>query len=226
MMEELMHLRILCVAILLLIIHGSPGTSGGVVARARLNGQRIPLSAKGSIVAEVTSLGGRVEFDETRADRPIIKIDLHGTQITDSNLAFLNHARKELPDLRYLDLRLTHIGDAGVFHLRNLTSLTTLNLFRTDLGDAGLASLRKLTQLQTLLIGGTKVTDAGLIHIRRFRELRKLSLFQTQVTDAGIPHLRVLCHLEQLLISGTKITDDGAKKLQKALPKLKFSEQT
>ena len=80
--------------------------------------------------------------------------------------------------------------------------------------------------MQTLLIGGTKVTDAGLVYLKRFPQLKKLSLFQKQVTDSGIPYLRVLSNLEQLLISGTKITDAGAKELQRALPKLKFSEQT
>lgn len=178
------------------------------------------------IVAEVNRLGGKIEFDETRTDRPIIKIDLHSTQIKDSDLSFLNDERKALEQLRYLDLRLTHIGDAGVHHLRRLTSLQTLNLFRTNLSDIGLADLKDLRQLRVLLIGGTRVTDVGLVHLRRFNRLKKLSLFQTQVTDAGISNLKVLSSLEQLLISGTKITDAGAKELQKALPNLRFSEQT
>ena len=178
------------------------------------------------ISAEVARLGGKIEFDETRADRPIIKIDLHSTQVTDADLSFLNNERKALKQLRYLDLRLTHIGDTGVHHLRKLRSLQTLNLFRTSLSDRGLADLRDLRELRVLLIGGTRVTDVGLVHLRRFNRLQKLSLFQTQVTDAGIPSLKVLSSLEQLLISGTKITDLGAKELQKALPNLKFSEQT
>jgi len=178
------------------------------------------------ISTEVARLGGKIEVDETRADRPIIKIDLHSTQITDSDLSFLNDERTALKELRYLDLRLTHIGDTGVHHLRKLTSLQTLNLFRTNLGDIGLADLKDLRQLRVLLIGGTRVTDAGLVHLRRFNRLQKLSLFQTQVTDAGIPNLKLLSSLEQLLISGTQITELGTKELQKALPNLKFSEQT
>ena len=179
-----------------------------------------------AVIDEVTRLGGKVEFDDTRPGKPIVKIDLHSTQVTDADLAFLNSARKELKTLQYLDLRLTHIGDAGVVHVGNLTSLQTLNLFRTNLSDRGLAQIKNLKQLQTLLIGGTKVTDAGLVYLKHFSRLKKLSLFQTQVTDAGIPHLRVLANLEQLLISGTKITEAGARELQLALPKLKFSEQT
>jgi hypothetical protein len=200
----------ICLAVLLLLILAVAGYS----------------APSDRITAEVARLGGKIEFDETRADRPITKIDLHSTQVTDADLSFLNDERNALKELRYLDLRLTHIGDTGVHHLRKLTSLQTLNLFRTNLGDIGLADLKDLRQLRVLLIGGTRVTDAGLVHLRRFNRLQKLSLFQTQVTDAGIPNLKVLSSLEQLLISGTRITDLGTKELQKALPNLKFSEQT
>jgi internalin A len=215
-----MKLKHFCLSILFLL------TTGFVFVNESALGRSLSLKGREKIFAEVTRLGGTVECDETRAGKPIIKIDLHGTQVTDADLIFLNDARNYLRDLRYLDLRLTHIGDAGVLSLRNLISLQTLNLFRTNLGDKGLSYIRKLTQLQTLLIGGTKVTDAGLIHLKRFSELKKLSLFQTQVTDAGIPHLKALPHLEQLLISGSKISEAGTRELLKALPNLKLSEQT
>ena len=184
------------------------------------------VSSKERVIAAVTRLGGKVELDETLPAKPIVKIDLHSTQVTDADLAFLNNARKDLRELRYLDLRLTHIGDAGAVNLKNLASLQTLNLFRTQVGDKGLAYVKNLRQLQTLLIGGTRVTDAGLINLKLLKELKKLSLFQTQVTDAGIPHLKVLSKLESLLISGTKITEEGTRELQRALPRLRFSENT
>lgn len=183
-------------------------------------------SSKDRVIAEVERLGGKVDLDETRPAKPIVKIDLHSPQVTDADLEFLVDSKNALRELRHLDLRLTHIGDAGAVNLKNLTSLQTLNLFRTQVGDKGLAYLKNLTQLQTLLIGGTRVTDAGLINLKLLKELKKLSLFQTQVTDAGIPHLKVLSKLESLLISGTKITDEGAKELQRALPRLRFSENT
>lgn len=208
-----MNLRLCCVAIFVLLL-----VTGGSKAGA--------VSTKDKLVAEVTRLGGKVDLDETRPDKPIIKIDLHSTQVTDAELKVLVDSKNALRGLRYLDLRLTHIGDAGAGHLKDLTSLQTLNLFRTQVGDQGLAHLKNLRQLQTLLIGGTRITDAGLVNLKRFKELKKLSLFQTQVTDAGIPYLKVLSKLEQLLISGTRITENGAKDLQTALPKLRFSEQT
>ena len=183
-------------------------------------------STRERVVAEVIRLGGKLEFDEAISSRPIVKVDLHGTEVTDSDLAFLEDAKKDLKELRYLDLRLTKIGDQGVAKLKNLTGLQTLNLFRTQLGDKGFAHLRKLSNLETLLIGGTKVTDAGLVYLRPFRKLRKLSLFQTQVSDDGIAQLKLMGSLEVLLIGGSKITPAGAEALQKALPKVRFSENT
>lgn len=183
-------------------------------------------STKDRLIAGVARLGGTVEFDESDSSRPIVKVDLHETAVSDSDLKLFEDAKKDLQDLRFLDLRKTKISDEGVARLRNLTSLQSLNLFRTQLGDKGLARLRRLTKLETLLIGGTKVTDAGLVHLQPFTRLRKLSLFQTQVSDEGIARLKLMGSLKVLLIGGSKITNMGAEELQKALPGLRFSENT
>jgi hypothetical protein len=183
-------------------------------------------SSREQVIAEVTRLGGKLEFDESQTTKPIVKIDLHSTGVTDADLIFLENSKKELGTLRYLDLRLTNITDAGVANIRSLKNLQTLNLFRTQLTDDGLARLKNLKQLQTLLIGGTKVTDSGMVYVTRFKELKKLSLFQTQVSDEAIPELKRLRKLETLLISGSKITNAGAAELQLALPRLSFREMT
>jgi len=201
-------------------------TSLLLVLGAVATGAPSPNLSKDRVIAEVERFGGKVDLDETGPDKPIVKIDLHATQVTDAELKFLANSGNALRQLRYLDLRLTHIGDDGAVNLRGLTSLETLNLFRTQVGDRGLAYLKKLTKLHTLLIGGTKVSDAGLANLKSMKELKKLSLFQTQVTDAGIPHLKVLAKLEQLLISGTQISEAGARELVKALPRLRFDEST
>lgn len=210
-----MNLRMLGIAPLLSLAFMATATAGPVSKTTRE-----------STIAEVSRLGGKVELNETAPGKPIVKIDLHGTKITDADLGFLSRGGKALKELRYLDLRLTQIGDAGAAHLKNLTSLQTLNLFRTQVGDQGLAQIERLTNLQTLLIGGTKITDDGLVNLKSMKQLKKLSLFQTQVTDAAIPHLKILSRLESLLISGTKITDAGTKELLLALPRLQFGETT
>lgn len=183
-------------------------------------------SARNHLIAEVSRLGGKVEFDEAQSSKPIVKVDLHGTKVTDDDLAMFEGDRKALTDLRYLDLRLTSVSDSGVAKLKNLKSLQTLNLFRTQLTDAGLVHVKKLTRIETLLIGGTKVSDAGLAYIRPLKKLKKLSLFQTQVSDQGIAQLKRMTSLEVLLIVGSKISTAGLEELQKALPKVRFTEST
>jgi|GEM_PF-1279369 len=181
-------------------------------------------STRDRLIADIARLGGTVEFDENLPGRPIVKVDLHGTKVSDGDLAMFEYARTDLMQLRYLDLRLTKISDDGVARLKNLRQLQTLNLFRTRLGDGGLAQLKKLTDLRTLLIGGTQVTDAGLVHLRGFSKLRKLSLFQTPVSDNGIAELKRMSSLEVVLIAGSKITAAGAEELQRALPRVSFNE--
>ncbi len=122
-----MNFRTLGVALLLLL-----GSFYTVTAKVDSKRERA--------VAEVARLGGTIEFDETISGKPVIKVDLHGTQVTDADLKFL----RDLPELRTLDLHLTQIGDASVANLKNLTKLQTLNLFRTQLSDNGLAHLKKL----------------------------------------------------------------------------------
>src|ERR1044072_1935906 len=177
-------------------------------------------SGRERAVALVERLGGKFEVDAEAPGSPIVKIDLHGSAVTDEEL----EALAGLGGLRHLDLRLTKVGDKGVAHLKRLNGLRFLNLFRTQLGDRGLKQLKELTALETLLIGGTKVTDEGLVHLKSHPRLKKLSLFDTQVSDAGVARLTFLTELETLLIGKSKVTEEGAKALQKVMPKLRFSE--
>ena len=51
-------------------------------------------SARDKVVAEVQRLGGTVEFDETKKERPIVKVDLHGTKVTDADLIILKNLKE------------------------------------------------------------------------------------------------------------------------------------
>jgi hypothetical protein len=177
-------------------------------------------NAQDKAVATITRLGGTFEVDKEMQGNPIVKVDLHGTNVSDDDLVSL----EGLKELRHLDLRLTKVTDKGVAHLRRLTKLRFLNLFRTQLSDRGLEHLKEMKALETLLIGGTKVTDEGLAQMKSHPKLKKLSLFDTQVSDAGLGQLKILSELEILLIGKSKVTEEGARALQKDLPKLRFSE--
>jgi len=99
-------------------------------------------------IARIEKLGGKVEVDDKSPGKPVIKVDLHGTKVTDDDLK----------------------------HLKALTQLQKLNLGWTDVGDAGLEQLKGLTELQTLVLGNTKVTDATLRQVKGLTNVDYLNL--------------------------------------------------
>jgi hypothetical protein len=121
-----------------------------------------PNAEQANVVAEIKNLGGKVTIAKTSPGRPIIKVVLMKTMVTDD----------------------------GLEQLKVLTQLQTLNLEDTKVTDDGLKYLKGLTQLQHLFLGGTMVTDAGLEHLKGLTQLQSLNLGGTKVTDQGAQKLR------------------------------------
>ncbi|MGY8771548.1 MAG: protein kinase domain-containing protein, partial [Pirellulales bacterium] len=65
-----------------------------------------------------------------------------------------------------VNLNSIRFTDAGLKHLKGLTSLISLNLSDTNITDAGLEHLRGLTGLISLNLNDTQVTDAGLSELK------------------------------------------------------------
>lgn len=65
-----------------------------------------------------------------------------------------------------VDFEHTPVTDAGLEHLKTLTSLESLNLNSTKVTDAGMERLKKSTNLQSLRLEDTEVTDAGASGLR------------------------------------------------------------
>ena len=181
-------------------------------------GQELDAQAR----ATVARLGGTVEATSTEAGAPLVKVDLHGTAVTDADVATL----VGLDALRTLDLRLTQVGDAAAEEIAQLEGLQSLNLFRTRLTDRGFAALMRLDSLDTLLIGGTQVTDASLSQLGGLTRLRKLSLFDTRITDVGLQHLIALPSLQVVLIGKSDVSEAGLAAFARARPDIRFSEET
>ena len=59
------------------------------------------------------------------------------------------------------------VTDAGLAHLRNLTSLQDLRFFYTPVSGAGLAHLEGLSLLESLDLSSTNVTGPGVPELRR-----------------------------------------------------------
>ena len=84
-------------------------------------------------VAAIRGLGGEVRCDETSPERPIVLVDLVETDVVDADLVFL----KGMPHVRTLYLNGTRVTDAGLQHLKGLTSLETLRSVRLPAISAG-----------------------------------------------------------------------------------------
>jgi Leucine-rich repeat (LRR) protein len=162
-------------------------------------------------IARIEKLGGAVELDEQRPGKPVIKVDLRRTKVTDADLEIL----KAFTQLRSLILlSLLGVTDAGMKYLKGLTALEHLDLGHTEVGDAGLENLKDLTKLKTLTLDGTPVTDAGIKYLKGLTDLRSLNLcLCTTVTDAGVGHLAGLTKIQVLDLNSVQVTDAGLKHL-------------
>ena len=158
----------------------------GCTARTNDEQAKKPQDEQAKIVAEIETLGGKVQFDEKSPDRPVYSINLSETRITDYDLGNLKSVRQ----CKVLLLNGTQVTDAGLKHLKDCVQLRALFLGQTRVTDAGLEHLSSLTQLEALSLSYTQVTDAGLKHLKGLTSLRRLDLFNTKVTDAGVKELK------------------------------------
>lgn len=84
-----------------------------------------------------------------------------------------------------------------------------LDLSSSPVTDAGLSHLRRLSSLQVLCLPNTKVTDAGLRHISQLESLVSLDLFNTSIGNSGLHYLANLESLVQLDLTRTRVTEEG-----------------
>jgi len=161
-------------------------------------------------IARIEKLGGKFELDEKRPGKPVIKVDLRRTKVTDADLEIL----KGFTQLRSLNLHNLGVTDAGTKQLEGLTALEHLDLGHTKVGDVSLEHLKGLTKLKTLVLDDTAVTDAGLKYLKELTDLRDLNLcLCTKVTDAGVGHLAGLTRIQVLDLNSVQLTDAGLKHL-------------
>ncbi len=73
---------------------------------------------------------------------------------------------------------------------RNSLNLGGLNLSGTRVTDAGLEHIKGITSLKGLELNSTHVTDAGLEHLKGMTNLKELILTDTQVTNARVNELK------------------------------------
>lgn len=94
------------------------------------------------------------------------------------------------PQLVWLKLGSTAVGDDEMNTIARLKNLTRLHIDRTKITDKGLAALQSLTQLQYLNLVGTEITAAGLTALKDLRELQAVYIYQTKINAADAAGLK------------------------------------
>ena len=110
---------------------------GAVMMLACLSGAA--RADEASAVKAVEKLGGTVTRDDKLPGKPVIGVNLAGTQVTDASLKEL----KDLKQLTTLNLAFAQVTDADLKELKDLKQLTSLNLIHVKVTDDGVAALRK-----------------------------------------------------------------------------------
>jgi hypothetical protein len=172
--------------------------------------------AEDKAVQAIEKLGGNVLRNEDDPGRPVVVVDLSGTDVTDNDLKALT----PLASLVSLDLHGTRVTGSGLEALAHLKKLERLYLSDSALDDRdsgitdrGLKGVGKLRNLTILHLGGTHISNAGVKNLAQLVNLRELSLMGTDITDDGLKHLAALTSLTRLGLEFTKIGDDGLKQL-------------
>ncbi len=115
-------------------------------------------------IAAIKKLDGKVQVDSDSPDKPVVRVVLTDSKITDADMVHL----KAFPQLESLSLSgAKKFTDAGLEHIKGLTKLEQLFLNDTKITDAGLAHLKGLTNLSRLSLKGTKVSDEAVKELQK-----------------------------------------------------------
>lgn len=139
--------------------------------------------------------------------------------ITDAGIQHL----RGITSLRHIDLPYTSVGDGAMAVLAGLPRLESLSINATKVSDRGLAALRPDSALRVLYIqnDGNEISDAGLQSVaQNCPELRELRIVSDAATLKNLRSLEKLPQLRTLAISGAYLKDDAHRGTLAALPSL------
>ena len=163
-----------------------------------------------------------VHLSRLKKSKSLKALHLSGnTLLNDDSMKYV----AQLPQLEYLDLWHTNIGDAGINHLRTLTSLKRLGLMVSRQGDrpritsAGTTGLSEMSSLEVIDFADVGDPDGVLEQISKLESLKSVWIGGRRetglISDAGLKHLAKLSKLERLTTYGSAFTDTGAAELTK-----------
>jgi uncharacterized protein YjbI with pentapeptide repeats len=126
--------------------------------QARADAARDTTEAQAAAMIEAR--GGKLTRDESSPGKPIVKVDLAGTSVSDADLIHL----RSLAHLSELNLANTRVRE-GLVYLKKLPELKVIDLSGTAVGDWELEYLEYVSSLRTVNLKGTKITRTGLVSL-------------------------------------------------------------
>jgi hypothetical protein len=123
-------------------------------------------------------------------------------------------------DADFVSLYGSSIADDQISRLVGLPHLRKLVLLETSIGDRGLRHVEQLTSLRYVDLEGTNVTNDGLRSLTGLGNLESLDLSRTDIGDDGLLQLKPLLRLKELRVYETRVTNRGVSALNRALPEL------
>jgi hypothetical protein len=151
------------------------------------------------VVARVTELGGKFEYDYQTGKNP---------QKTPPGWPWL---RRLVGDEYFQDVAVVHlddtkVSDADLRLICKLRRAKKLSLNRTEVSDEGLVSIRRMSQLNHLGLMRTKVTTEGICALPQ-----RWNSFVLEDTSVGDEALLNLSGCKLLNLQGTPVTSQGIK---------------
>ena len=193
------------------------------------------------LVKFITTHWGKVERDESRPDRPVVRVSFDWTyssfnsphSVTSDelrsfkifeNLTTLDmlgicsptdlDGLSENKNLTTLNIKHHFKPNAAALQERSrLPNLTTLNLVEAKINDGELTGIGELKHLTSLSLASAEIKSGGLRGIRELKSLTDLDLYEVRAIDSELEELRELKSLQSLTLYGCGIKDAGLKEL-------------
>lgn len=147
-------------------------------------------------------------------------LSFEGIPLPDGDLRLMESYWAHIPDINWLSLRKTRIGDSSLPMLLEKRDWVGIDLSFTQVTSDGVSKLAPLKQLNQLGLEQTNIDDAAIKPFAEHPSLQVLNLAGTHVTNASVDTLLSMPKLETLVVSDTKLDEAAILRLAE-IPTLK-----
>jgi hypothetical protein len=204
-----------------------------------------PSARQGTIINNITAIGGKYTLDEKAPEKPIVAVSLQlpfpdpppavrgrapGFSPRRGNAPKPAGASDPQADAERMDALLAQLKLLPALrelHLNDAFPAGSRPPATEGFTDECTKYIQDMVQMEILDLSNTHVTDVGLARLQGLSFLRSLNLTKTSdvkdafITDAGMKYIAVMPQLEELWLRGNQHIGDAGIVSLTALPKLR-----